>query len=121
MYKKKEQINSEWIVLELNAEEITKKHINNMYFCKYNASSPSVISILKNNKEFLKSPLALKNMFKDNKEISYQAEILLEGNINTEDIKCIYTEDLQNKLIVEQLLLTANINNVNVGIKKEMF
>lgn len=121
LYNKKNHSNSEWIVLELNAEEIIKNHFNNMYFCKYNASSPSVISILKNNKDFLKSPTALKNMINNSKELSYQAEILLEGNIDIRNITCIYAEDLQTKLIIEQLLLSANIDSINVIIKKEMF
>ena len=121
LFNKKEHSNSEWIVLEINAKEILKKHVNNMYFCKYNAASPSVISLLRNNKEFLKSPTAFKNMFNVNKEISYQAEILLEGNIDVRDITSVYTEDLQTKIIVEQLLLSANIDYINVIIKKEMF
>ena len=44
-----------------------------------------------------------------------------KGNIDIRNITCIYAEDLQTKLIIEQLLLSANIDSINVIIKKEMF
>ena len=80
-----------------------------------------MINLLKNNKEYLKSVSAFKNMFENNKNYS-QGELLLEGNIPFEFVTNIYVKSLQEKLIVYEILEENNKNSrVNVIIKKEMF
>ena len=80
-----------------------------------------MINLLKNNKEYLKSVSAFKNMFENNKNYS-QGELLLEENIPFEFVTNIYVKSLQEKLIVYEILEENNKNSrVNVIIKKEMF
>lgn len=120
LFKKKNQIHSEWVIIELDAEKIISDFYANIYYCKYNASSPSTINLLNNNSKYLKSINAFYNMF-ENGNPSYQAELLVSGIINTIYFKNLYVEDLYLKLLIEQLLINNNISNVNVIVKKEMF
>ena len=118
---KKETINTEWIVFELDAESIIKKYYDKILYCKYNASAPSTIKILNENKEFMKSSVAFNNMFDDNNQPYFQAELLVPGIIGIEDINKIYVEHLQNKVLVELMLDMNNIKTIDVVIKREMF
>lgn len=112
---------NDWIIIELDAEQIINKFYNKIYYCKNNAASSEMINLLKNNKEYLKSVSAFKNMFENNKNYS-QGELLLEGNIPFEFVTNIYVKSLQEKLIVYEILEENNKNSrVNVIIKKEMF
>ena len=118
---KKETINTEWIVFELDAESIIRKYYNKIFYCKYNASAPSTIKMLSENKEFMKSSVAFNNMFDDSKQPHFQAELLVPGIIGIEDINKIYVENLQNKVLVELMLDMNNIKTIDVVIKREMF
>lgn len=120
LLKKKNQIHSEWIVIELDAEKIISDYYENIYYCKYNASSPSTVNLLRNNSKYLKSVTAFNNMFENGKP-TYQAELLVSGIINTSYFKSLYVEDLNLKLLIEQLLINNNIQNINVIVKEEMF
>ena len=120
LYKKKNEINSEWIIIELDAKKIINDYYSNIYYCKYNASAPSTIKILDTNKDFLKTVSAFDNMFENGKP-TYQAELLVSGIITTKYFKKLYVEDLSIKLLIEQLLNNNNITNVEVIVKKEMF
>lgn len=112
---------NDWIIIELDAEQIINNFYNEICYCKNNAASSEMINLLKNNKEYLKSVLAFKNMFENNKNYS-QGELLLEGNIPFEFVTNIYVKSLQEKLIVYEILEENNKNSrVNVIIKKEMF
>lgn len=120
LYKKKNEINSEWIIIELDAKKIINDYYSNIYYCKYNASAPSAIKILDTNKDFLKTVSAFDNMFENGKP-TYQAELLVSGIIATKYFKKLYVEDISIKLLIEQLLNNNNITNVEVIVKKEMF
>ena len=122
LYSKKNKIDTEWIVFEIDAFSIIEKFYNKIYYCKYNAASPSTINLLKNNPSFLKSVTSFNNIF-DEKTMSpnHQSELLLDGNISISYILNIYVENLQTKMLVEQLLLRHNINSIRVIIKREMF
>jgi hypothetical protein len=120
LYKKKNEINSEWVIIELDAKKIINDYYSNIYYCKYNASAPSTIKILNTNKDFLKTVSAFDNMF-ENEKPTYQAELLVSGIITTKYFKKLYVEDLSIKLLIEQLLNNNNITNVEVIVKKEMF
>ncbi len=112
---------NDWIIIELDAEQIINNFYNEICYCKNNAASSEMINLLKNNKEYLKSVSAFKNMFENNKNYS-QGELLLEGNIPFEFVTNIYVKSLQEKLIVYEILEENNKNSrVNVIIKKEMF
>ena len=112
---------NDWIIIELDAEQIINNFYNEICYCKNNAASSEMINLLKNNKEYLKSVSAFKNMFENNKNYS-QGELLLEGNIPFEFVTNIYVKSLQEKLIVYEILDENNKNSrVNVIIKKEMF
>lgn len=112
---------NDWIIIELDAEQIINNFYNEICYCKNNAASSEMINLLKNNKEYLKSVSAFKNMFENNKNYS-QGELLLEGNIPFEFATNIYVKSLQEKLIVYEILEENNKNSsVNVIIKKEMF
>lgn len=112
---------NDWIIIELDAEQIINNFYNEICYCKNNAASSEMINLLKNNKEYLKSVSAFKNMFENNKNYS-QGELLLEGNIPFEFVTNIYVKSLQEKLIVYKILEENNKNSrVNVIIKKEMF
>lgn len=118
---KKQRYNNDWIVIQFDAKEILTNYYSDMYFCKYNASSLSVIKILEENKNYLNTPNAFNNMFDENKKTNFQAEILLEGNLPCKFIKKIYVNSLQTKLIVQQLINESKYNDIPVIIKKEMF
>ncbi len=120
LYKKKNEINSERIIIELDAKKIINDYYSNIYYCKYNASAPSAIKILDTNKDFLKTVSAFDNMFENGKP-TYQAELLVSGIIATKYFKKLYVEDISIKLLIEQLLNNNNITNVEVIVKKEMF
>ena len=110
-----------WIIIELDAEQIINNFYNEICYCKNNAASSEMINLLKNNKEYLKSVSAFKTMFENNKNY-LQGELLLEGNIPFEFVTNIYVKSLQEKLIVYEILEENNKNSrVNVIIKKEMF
>lgn len=112
---------NDWIIIELDAEQIINNFYNEICYCKNNAASSEMINLLKNNKKYLKSVSAFKNMFENNKNYS-QGELLLEGNIPFEFVTNIYVKSLQEKLIVYEILEENNKNSrVNVIIKKEMF
>lgn len=112
---------NDWIIIELDAEQIINNFYNKIYYCKNNAASSEMINLLKNNKVYLKSVSAFKNMFENNKNY-LQGELLLEGNIPFEFVTNIYVKSLQEKLIVYEILEENNKNSsVNVIIKKEMF
>ncbi len=112
---------NDWIIIELDAEQIINNFYNEICYCKNNAASSEMINLLKNNKEYLKSVSAFKSMFENNKNYS-QGELLLEGNIPFEFVTNIYVKSLQEKLIVYEILEENNKNSrVNVIIKKEMF
>ena len=110
-----------WIIIELDAEQIINNFYNEICYCKNNAASSEMINLLKNNKEYLKSVSAFKTMFENNKNY-LQGKLLLEGNIPFEFVTNIYVKSLQEKLIVYEILEENNKNSrVNVIIKKEMF
>lgn len=120
LFKKKNDIHTEWVIIEIDAEKIINDYYSKIYFCKYNASSPSTIKMLDNNKNYLMSISAFSNMFENGKP-TYQAELLVEGIIDTKYFKSILVEELSIKLLVEKLLNDNDITNVNVALKKEMF
>ena len=78
---KSNMLNNDWLIFEINADEVISRYFDKIYYCKYNASSPSVINLLKNNKYYLKSPIAFKHMF-ENDKYYLQAELLLVGNLS---------------------------------------
>ena len=121
LYAKKNNISSEWVVFEINAFPIISKFYNKIYYCKYNASSPSTIKILSDNGNYLRTINAFRNMFDENSQINSQAEILLNGFVDMCDVNRIYVESIQSKLLVEQLLIEYKIDSINVVIKKELF
>lgn len=121
LYAKKKNISSEWIVFEINSVPIISKFYNRIYYCKYNASSPSTIKILSDNGNYLRTINAFRNMFDENSQINSQAEILLNGFVDMCDVNRIYVESIQSKLLVEQLLIEYKIGSINVVIKKELF
>lgn len=121
LYAKKNNISSEWVVFEINAVPIISKFYNKIYYCKYNASSPSTIKILSDNGNYLRTINAFRNMFDENSQINSQAEILLNGFVDMCDVNRIYVESIQSKLLVEQLLIEYKIDSINVVIKKELF
>ena len=121
LYAKKNNISSEWIVFEINSVPIISKFHNRIYYCKYNASSPSTIKILSDNGNYLRTINAFRNMFDENSQINSQAEILLNGFVDMCDVNRIYVESIQSKLLVEQLLIEYKIDSINVVIKKELF
>lgn len=121
LYAKKNNINSEWIVFEINSVPIISKFYNRIYYCKYNASSPSTIKILSDNGNYLRTINAFRNMFDENSQINSQAEILLNGFVDMCDVNRIYVESIQSKLLVEQLLFEYKICSISVVIKKELF
>lgn len=120
LYKKR-RLSNDWVIIQLDAEELLLDFYNNIYFCKYNASSPYVVQIFRNNKDFLKTVKAFNNMFDINGNLDSQAEILIEGNVSYKYIKNIYVDSLLTKSIVQQLIEKNNCNRINVIIKKEMF
>ena len=121
LYAKKNNISSEWIVFEINSVPIISKFYNRIYYCKYNASSPSTIKILSDNGNYLRTINAFRNMFDENSQINSQAEILLNGFVDMCDVNRIYVESIQSKLLVEQLLFEYKICSISVVIKKELF
>ena len=121
LYAKKNNINSEWIVFEINSVPIISKFYNRIYYCKYNASSPSTIKILSDNGNYLRTINAFRNMFDENSQINSQAEILLNGFVDMCDVNRIYVESIQSKLLVEQLLFEYKICSISVVIKKVLF
>ena len=121
LYAKKNNISSEWIAFEINADSIISKFYDKIYYCKYNASSPSTIKILSDNENYLRTINAFRNMFDENSQINSQAEILLNGFVDMCDVNRIYVESIQSKLLVEQLLIEYKIGSINVVIKKELF
>lgn len=117
---KSNRFDNDWIIFEFDAIDIISNFYNKIYYCKYNASSHSVINLLNSNKLYLKSVDAFKKIFENDK--SYlQCELLLEGNISFNYVKSIYVDSLQNKLIVMDILNENNIIDVNVIVKREMF
>ena len=62
LVSKKNKQHNDWILFEVNAENMISKYYDKIFYCKYNASSPSVINLLNKNKEYLKSIIAFKNM-----------------------------------------------------------
>ena len=120
-YYKQKTISSEWVVFELDAKKIISDFYNKIFYCKYNASSNSVINLLKNNKDYLKTINAFNNIFDNLGKPNDQAELLLQGNIDIQYINKIYVDNLQIKLMVEQMLIMYNIDFIDVIIKKEMF
>lgn len=121
LYAKKNNISSEWIVFEINSVPIISKFYNRIYYCKYNASSPSTIKILSDNGNYLRTINAFRKMFDENSQINSQAEILLNGFVDMCDVNRIYVESIQSKLLVEQLLFEYKICSISVVIKKELF
>ena len=121
LYAKKKNISTEWIVFEINSVPIISKFYNRIYYCKYNASSPSTIKILSDNGNYLRTINAFRNMFDENSQINSQVEILLNGFVDMCDVNRIYVESIQSKLLVEQLLIEYKIDSINVVIKKELF
>ena len=121
LYAKKNNICSEWIVFEINADSIISKFYDKIYYCKYNASSPSTIKILSDNENYLRTINAFRNMFDENSQMNNQAELLLNGFIDMCDVNRIYVESIQSKLLVEQLLFEYKICSISVVIKKELF
>ena len=121
LYAKKKNISTEWIVFEINSVTIISKFYNRIYYCKYNASSPSTIKILSDKGNYLRTINAFRNMFDENSQIKSQAEILLNGFVDMCDVNRIYVESIQSKLLVEQLLIEYKIDSINVVIKKELF
>ena len=120
LYKQKRSSN-DWVIIQLDAEKILTNFYDKIYYCKYNASSPSVIKILNNNKNYLKTIQAFNNMFDESRKLNFQAEMLLESNISCEYVQKIYVDSLQTKFIVQQLIEDNNYKNIEVIIKKEMF
>lgn len=120
LYKKK-RLNNDWVIIQLDAERLLLDFYDNMYFCKYNASSSIVIQMFRSNKKLLKTIDAFNNMFDINGNLNWQAEILVEGNISCEYIKNIYVNSLVTKSIVQQLVENNSCNWIGVIIKKEMF
>lgn len=120
LYKQK-RLSTDWVIIQLNAEKVLTDFYNNIYYCKYNASSPSVIKILNENKKYLKTSYAFNNMFDETGKLNFQAELLLEGNVSCEYFQNIYVDSLQTKLIVQQMIENSKYKNIGVIIKKEMF
>lgn len=120
LYKQK-RLSTDWVIIQLNAEKVLTDFCNNIYYCKYNAASPSVIKILSENKNYLKTSYAFNNMFDENGKLNFQAELLLEGNVSCEYFQNIYVDSLQTKLIVQQMIESSKYKNIGVIIKKEMF
>lgn len=120
LYKKR-RLSNDWIIIQFCADELLLDFYDNIYFCKYNASSPYVVQMFRNNKDFLKTVKAFNNMFDINGNLDSQAEILIEGNVSCKYIKSIYVDSLLTKSIVQQLIEKNNCNRINVIIKKEMF
>lgn len=121
LHSKKNKINSEWIVIELDAKSIIDSYYDKIYYCKYNASSKNVISLLSSNKNYLKSIEAFKNMFYKEGFPNYQAELLVNSNISIDYIEKIYVENFENKLLVEQMLKNNLIETIKVVIRRELF
>lgn len=121
LFSKKQTINTEWVIFELNAKKIISDFCHKILYCKYNAASSSTINLLKTNREYFKTIKAFSNMFDINGEPFYQSELLVQGNIKTSYINKIYVENLQIKLVVEQFLINYNLEHIDVVIKKEMF
>lgn len=120
LYKQK-RLSTDWVIIQLNAEKVLTDFYNNIYYCKYNASSPSVIKILNENKKYLKTSYAFNNMFDETGKLNFQAELLLEGNVSCDYFHNIYVDSLQTKLIVQQMIENSKYKNIGVIIKKEMF
>ena len=118
-WSKSNTLVNDWVLFELDAYKIIERFYANIYYCKYNASSNSVIKMLETNKEYLKSLSAFKNIF-DNGRASVNAELLVEGIIPVDFVLNIYVSSLQLKLIVMQLLYERGLN-IPVIIKREMF
>lgn len=120
LYKQK-RLSTDWVIIQLNAEKVLTDFYNNIYYCKYNAASPSVIKILNENKKYLKTSYAFNNMFDETGKLNFQAELLLEGNVSCDYFHNIYVDSLQTKLIVQQMIENSKYKNIGVIIKKEMF
>ena len=121
LHSKKNKINSEWIVIELDANSIIDNYYDKIYYCKYNASSQNIVSLLSTNKNYLKSIEAFKDMFYQKGIPNYQAELLINGNISIDYIENIYVENFENKLLVEQILKNNLIETIKVVIRRELF
>jgi hypothetical protein len=121
LISKSNTFSNDWIIFEIDGEKVIKQFYNKIYYCKYNAASPSVINMLNKNKIFLKSLDAFNNMFDENNKPHPQCELLLEGNIKFDYVTRIYVNSLQSKLIVQELLDSKGYGNINATIKKEMF
>lgn len=121
LLNKKAKINTEWIIIELDAFKVIEKYYENIFYCKYNASSPSVIKMLNTNKIYMKSLKAFNNIFETSGKINHQAELLINVNIDISYITRIYVEDLNIKILTEKLILDNGISGIDVVIKKEMF
>ena len=55
LFNKKLKINTEWVIIELDASKIIENYHDNIYYCKYNASSPSTVKMLNSNKNYMKA------------------------------------------------------------------
>ena len=69
---------NDWIIIELDAEQIINNFYNEICYCKNNAASSEMINLLKNNKEFVTN-IYVKSL--QEKLIVY--EILEENNKNS--------------------------------------
>ena len=120
LYKQKKSSN-DWVIIQYSAEKMINDFYDKIYYCKYNASSPSVVKLLNENKKYLKTTKAFENMFDEYGKLNFQAELLLEGNVSCDYIQSIYVDCLQTKLIVQQMIENSKYKDIVVIIKKEMF
>lgn len=121
LFAKRMNIDSEWIIFEIEAGFIINEYYDSIYYCKYNAASQSTIKFLKEHKDYMKSPNAFQSMFDNNRKPFPQSEILLKDKpISLYFITKIYVQNMQIKMIVEQIIKMNNYP-IPVEIKEEMF